>query len=187
MGFLTQQILGTYRTKVLVETGTFEGDSIRAALAAGIPEIHSVELNRNLYDANKLRFAEYPNVTLHHGNSPVQLREIVKTLQSQAMFWLDAHYCGGDTGFVEKSATPRCPILDEIAAIAESPIKNHVILVDDIRFFGKPEFDNISLVDVTKAIYRINPAYRFGYEADREGVEPDILVAAVYPIYRGMT
>ena len=50
-----------------------------------------------------------------------------------AVFWLDAHWSGGETA---RGAT-ECPVLGEIAAIrAHSP--EHAILVDDAALFLAP-------------------------------------------------
>jgi hypothetical protein len=49
------------------------------------------------------------------------------------LFWLDAHWSGGET-FGEED---ECPLLDEIAVIdGDGP--SHIILIDDARMFLAP-------------------------------------------------
>ena len=78
------------------------------------------------------RFSLYANVKLLHGDSGSLLPACVATLCQPALFWLDGHYSGGLTakGDVET------PISAELHAILASPIKNHVILIDDARCFN---------------------------------------------------
>src|SRR5512139_3010056 len=78
----------------LIETGTGPGDGIRRALAAGVPVIHSIELNDALHAAACVNFSGQPNLHIHRGSSPDVLREII-TPRPGTVFWLDAHYSGG--------------------------------------------------------------------------------------------
>ena len=179
MGLLTKEMLVKYKTNILVETGTYLGESIKVGLEAGVARIHSIELSEELYKENVERFKAFDQVTIHHGDSAAKLPEIIATLSGPATFWLDAHHCGGNTGIQLNSDTPRCPILKEIHAIAQSTFKDHTILIDDIRLFGMPEFDNISLDDVQDAISAINADYKFELEKNSTYPLPDILSAFI--------
>jgi hypothetical protein len=55
----------------------------------------------------------------------------VRQLQEPALFWLDGHYSGVDTGKDELDT----PVSAELEAILGSPVKGHVILIDDARCF----------------------------------------------------
>ena len=53
----------------------------------------------------------------------------VRELCEPALFWLDGHYSGGATAKGDAGT----PISLELEAILASPIKNHVVLIDDTR------------------------------------------------------
>ena len=72
-----------------------------------------------------------------------------------------------------------CPVLGELRAIAKHAVKDHVILIDDIRYFkhGIAQWCNITLGDIIDGIMAINPDYWITFEP---GVtENDILIAVV--------
>jgi len=115
---------------VLVETGTYNGDMVRAQIR-NFAKIYSIELGDDLFDRADRQFRHIQNVTILHGDSPKVLKEIVPFLTSPALFWLDAHWSGGNTALGDKP----CPILEELDVILDSPLK-HGILIDDARCFG---------------------------------------------------
>ena len=114
------------------------------------------------------------NVHIFMGNSGTILPKIIKQIPTNKTitFWLDAHYSGGQTSFFEK----KCPILDELNSIKEHIIKEHTILIDDMRLFGTEAHDNIQISEITDLILSINPNYKFTFEGD-------ILVAEVQNEY----
>lgn len=64
-------------------------------------------------------------------------REHLKSILEQndnLLFWLDAHWSGGDTYGEEDE----CPLIEELEIIFDYPDKNHVILIDDARLFLAP-------------------------------------------------
>jgi len=124
--------------RVLVETGTFAGETINAVLGR-FDRIYSIELDEGWYANAVKRFAERSDVRLLHGDSSVRLREVLAELHEPALFWLDAHYSGPLTARGPLDS----PIVHELDAIAGHPVRGHVILIDDIRDFtgagGYPE------------------------------------------------
>lgn len=118
-----------------VETGTYKGDT--AAWAAGeFAKVWTVEADPALAEAARTRFAGSPHVTVVEGDSVAGLEKLVPTLPGPALFWLDAHWCGTDQT-VTAGELDQCPLLRELAVIARSP-HEHVILVDDARYFLAP-------------------------------------------------
>ena len=118
-----------------VETGTFEGRT--AQWAAGVfRNVKTVELSERMFASTALRLSRFDNVEAAQGHSADFLREIVAELERPAIFWLDAHWCGGGA---PTSGAPDsvCPVLAEVAEINRSPL-DHVILVDDARYFLEP-------------------------------------------------
>jgi hypothetical protein len=125
--------------QVLVETGTFRGDMIEAQ-RSNFKRVYSVELANGLWEKAVTRFQNDPHVTIIQGDSSRVLRELVPTLTEATLFWLDGHYCGGDTAMGDKE----CPIYAEIEAILNSS-NGHVMLVDDARLFvGKRDYPTIT-------------------------------------------
>jgi hypothetical protein len=61
------------------------------------------------------------------------LKSVVPVLQSPSLFWLDGHWCGGDS-FGEQD---ECPLPEELEIIGQSP-HEHFILIDDARLFTAP-------------------------------------------------
>jgi hypothetical protein len=116
--------------KVLVETGTYRGNTTMA-VADAFKEVHTIEYDRGLYEAAVKLMKDRTNIKLYHGDSAVVIRDILRALNEPAIFWLDAHYCGGVTAKSPKDP----PIRDELAAIFAHPIASHAILIDDARAF----------------------------------------------------
>jgi hypothetical protein len=120
--------------RVFVETGTFEGESIRR-VRAQFEEIHSVESSPEYYTQAVSRFRDDPKVSLHFGHSPEILRKLAPSLLGKSvLYWLDAHWCVADYIAGDKS---QCPLLDELSAIS-SLNEQSVILIDDARLFLCP-------------------------------------------------
>jgi len=123
--------LKRYGLTQFIETGTYLGDTL--AYIAQQKSVHatSIELDEGYYRAAKQRFVGYPNVTILQGDSGKLLPEQVRQLQAPALFWLDDHYSGDDTGKGELDT----PVSAELEAILDSPVKGHVVLIDDARCF----------------------------------------------------
>jgi hypothetical protein len=90
---------------------------------------------------------------------------------TRCTFWLDAHECGSGAGDAKD-----CPLLEELSLIAMHEIKEHTILIDDVRLFGTDSFPSVDqVIGIIKAI---NPVYKIIYVNSSDFIE-DILVAKV--------
>lgn len=128
-----------FGTRVLVETGTFEGEMIRKVHAA-FQRAFTIELDPTLARRASRRFARYPGVEVIEGDSAQRLPEVLARIHEPALFWLDGHYSGGITARGSKDT----PLIEELDAIAGHGVRGHVILVDDARCLGEgdyPSFD----------------------------------------------
>ena len=168
------EIIKKYKSNIFVETGTSNGAATILAVLAGYEKIYSIEINAEKQEKNRKHFAGYKHVHLITGDSLKEMQRIIPALDKQATFWLDAHYeKTGPKG--EKS----CPIIDELYAIYQSPIKNHIIMIDDMRIFEKRSWGKrIKKSDILEMIVKINPNYNITYE-DSRMAKNDILVAHV--------
>lgn len=131
---LVQALSDALPLEVLVETGTFEGDTV-AGLLSRFREIHSVELSPHYFEKAKARFANERHVHLAHGDSTSFLMEVVPVLSGRGvLYYLDAHWCVASNTAGDKS---QCPLLDEIRAIDRLG-ETSVIVIDDARLFLAP-------------------------------------------------
>lgn len=157
---------------IFIETGSYVGDGIKNAIFAGFQTIHSIELAEKHYQYCKSYFKYNNAVQLHSGDSIAVLPDILSNLTQPATFWLDAHYSGGDTDF-QGSLTP---LMKELEIIKNHSIKEHTIIIDDLREWSR-DFPAIGfgIEDIKAKILEINPNYIFSF-ADGHTLN-DILVA----------
>lgn len=161
MSTLTVAVLSKYKNPVFVETGTHLGDGLQIALdTGGFEELHSIEKLNNLYQHNRQRYANQPQVKLYLGDSRTELWNIIKDINRPITFWLDAHFTDS-------------PIREELAAIAKHNIKTHKILIDDVRLWDSY---GISIEEAKQIILAINPKYIFHRKPNF--VKPDDIFAA---------
>ena len=175
---LKPEVLKDYLTGTFIETGTANGEGIAVALEAGFEKVISIEVNPDVYVKACQRFMDDDRVLLVMGDSGVHLPQVISNLEEQATFWLDSHWSTGECDL--GPSVNKCPILHDLRAIAGHAIKNHIILVDDIRYFragGLPQWNDVTLGDIMEVVMNINPAYRLSF---RDGhVADDILVCEV--------
>lgn len=131
-----------YGIGILVETGTFKGDMVRA-VRPSFQKVYSIELSHELYLAAKKRFITYPNVYIIEGDSAVALDNVLQDIKCPCLFWLDAHYSSGITARSNQDT----PILAELTSIFSHNIHGHVILIDDARMFdGTGDYPSLSML-----------------------------------------
>ena len=149
-----------FNLPVFVETGTYLGHTVRA-VKNDFQYIYSIELNEDLFSKATLRFSKCPYIHIIQGDSGNVLPELLSCLEQKCLFWLDAHYWGG----VTEKLPLKSPIVKELEAIGNHPIKDHVILIDDARLFkGKNGW--LSLESVFSLLRRINPKYTIEVKND---------------------
>ena len=132
----------TFNTGILIETGTYLGDMVHA-MRKTFSRIVSFELDQQLADQARNRFAKDNHIEIVQGDSGKLLGNYLETIDQPCLFWLDGHYSGGITA---KGAL-ETPIKNELNFILSHPVKNHVILIDDARCFtgenDYPTFDEL--------------------------------------------
>jgi hypothetical protein len=154
------------RPRVFIETGTYHGDTV-ASIKDMYSSVISIEVDEALYNKACIRFAADKNVRIAHGDCAQEMPRILSALNEPAVFWLDGHYSGGETG----KGIVEDPILISLNQIAAHPVNGHVIFVDDARTFdgceGRPDIS-----DVFNYIKKIDSSYIIR-------VQNDIVVATV--------
>jgi hypothetical protein len=168
---ITLDILLDYSTDYFVETGSFHGEAITVALAAGIANIRSVDICSAYFEECKAKFIDNPTVHLYLGDSLLLLPAMIYGIAAPITFWLDAHDGNGPIAGIE-----RAPLLSELAIIGNHPVKSHVIIIDDIRLFGIGFWENVTYEKVMTALLTINPDYTVVVK-DSAQYPNDIIVA----------
>jgi hypothetical protein len=104
------------------------------AVHRGFERIYTIALSPDLHRRALERLGHLEHVSLLLGDSGEVLRRILERIDRPCLFWLDAHYSGGETA----RGALETPILGELAAILGHPLaRSDVILVDDARCFAE--------------------------------------------------
>jgi hypothetical protein len=132
-----------FHPRVLVETGTYLGDTIEAVKDL-FDRVYSIELDATIHRNARKRFAKDRKVTLLHGDSGEVLPGLLTQIDQPCLFWLDGHFSGD---FTAKGSLDT-PIMAELRYIGEHPLKEkHVILIDDARCFnGTHDYPTVEAV-----------------------------------------
>lgn len=171
------QGFGEFRQNYFVETGTFGGDAIQLALNAGFKKVRSIEFDLNLCKNAQRRFSNNPNVRIDHGDSSINLWELIKDIDEPVTFWLDAHVCPPRT-----DGGKNCPLIEELDQIKRHPIKTHIILIDDMHCCNTELFDFMNQNDFIAKILEINPDYEIRYvDGGNDGEYKNNIMVAIPP------
>ena len=123
-----------YHKSVFVETGTAQAATLELVVSDGLfNEYHSIELDREFYRQALNKFDLTPTVVIHQGESDKVLAKLLPKLDTDCLFWLDAHWVGGENDVMGSHG--ETPVMAELNAIFDTT-QNHVILIDDARLFG---------------------------------------------------
>jgi len=131
-------------------------------------KLHTDEMDQGF---NKSQSYFDDRLTLINGDSAVELKNILDTLDEPACFWLDAH--SGAQQYAKGNQD--VPLLTELDHIKNHHIKNHIIAIDDAHLFGKVQSDkqgnvvcdysNVTFDVVKDKLLEINPSYDVGLYA----------------------
>jgi hypothetical protein len=110
------------------------------------------------------------------------LWDVIKEINEPITFWLDGHYSGGNL----PTGKYLSPLIQELDAIKQHPIKVHTILIDDIRCWRTMNniyHNNFNVDTLINKIREINPNYNIifvdGIQTFGEILPNDILTATV--------
>jgi hypothetical protein len=126
--------------KYFVETGTYKGEMVKAQMKI-FDVVISIEADEKLFQESWDKFKNCKNVFIYHGNSANEILYFV-TLSDWIVYWLDAHYCGGETADIG------LPLMSELTFIKNAN-KHAVILIDDYDcFYGHLDAIKLMFSDV---------------------------------------
>jgi hypothetical protein len=150
--------------RIFVETGTYLGGGVHAALKAGFTQIFTVEMAPALHELAVKKFARDPRVKALGGDSAACLVEILRSIDEQALIFLDAHHMLGDPRSEaiagDGKTWKRTPVKGELLALKDAAYKKHVIAIDDIDLCGREEMDFITLDEIKSMIWTISQTYK---------------------------
>ncbi len=131
--------INKYNLKNYVETGTGAGDCLSHALTFNFDSLYSIEIYPKIFEEAKEKFKD-TKAQLLLGNSYEILPEILKTIQGNTLFFLDAHFPGADFHYETYQGTSdyntRLPLEKEIEVICNSKnISKDVFIIDDLRVY----------------------------------------------------
>ncbi len=150
----------TFKTNILVETGTYLGDMVYA-MRKSFSKILSFELDQTLAEQARQRFANDSNITIIQGDSGRLLGDYLADIHEPCLFWLDGHYSGGITA----RGALETPIKSELNHILSHPVEGHVILIDDARCFTG-ENDYPTLQDLREFLNERKSEWQFSIDTD---------------------
>ena len=114
----------------MIETGTYKGAMLDSCKGI-FNKLYSIELDLKLFNLALEKYQDEPKIHNIQGDSGVELKKLINNINEPCVFWLDGHYSGGVTA----RSNIDTPISNEIKAIFNHKINNHIILIDDARLF----------------------------------------------------
>lgn len=120
--------------KNFVETGTYKGESTMIA-AKHFSNVYTIEIFEPLYTESKEKAYNngIENITFLLGDSLEQLQNIMPKVTDGAVFFIDAHISGGDSGWNGKI---RVPLIEELDIILSYNLGPSVFIFDDLRLWN---------------------------------------------------
>lgn len=125
-------IKDTFKINQFIETGTYMGGTAVWA-SQHFKNVYTIEFSESLYRNVSQKFKHIDNINFIFGDSREALKSLSNTFVEPALFWLDAHWCSGES----YGESDQCPLIEELKIINNSLV-NNFILIDDARLFLAP-------------------------------------------------
>lgn len=116
-----------------IETGTYKGESTRK-LSKFFKTVYTIEIQQTLYNEAKNNNKDISNIKYYLGDSTDILSNIVKEIKTPALYFIDAHISGTDSGWNKKELVP---LITELKSILSNNKNNGIFIIDDLRLFNK--------------------------------------------------
>ena len=118
-----------------VETGTYKGSGVQWAVDSKFKNIFSTEIHNGLYTESKNRFESFDNVQIFNSDTIHFLKNILPTINSKTLFYLDAHISGEDSSHNPNYPVPLIEESKEIINLFYD-INECIIVIDDERLWS---------------------------------------------------
>jgi hypothetical protein len=168
-------------TRVFVETGSWRGDGIQAALDAGFEKIISIDIDPANIEFCKNRFPieqRTGRIYLYTDDTGNQgLYNAIKEIDEPIMFWLDAHRQYLENEVVGANPWPLFRELLQIGLHTLTHGQAHTILIDDILMLTHPDVTGWKKEQIEQALFEINCGFNLRYVANP--INNNLLVAYV--------
>lgn len=163
-----------YNLKILIETGTFLGDTIEA-FKSDFDRLISFELSNDLAAKAIQKFKPYGHIHIINGDSGKCMTDHLKGIEQPCLFWLDGHYSSefyiGEEFIKTAKGEKETPIVEELKSIFTHGVKNHVVLIDDARCFnGKNDYPTIK--ELKDLIHQFSPGAKLVIKRDIVRITP---------------
>ena len=145
--FDVQNLIDKCNIKSFCETGTLHGDAVNFITNFSFETIVSIEIVESLAAAATKRFEADSRVKIILGDSSKVLQNVSEDyLNSNTLFWLDAHFPGADNNLTayddEQNSDTRIPLKAELQIILNrSKTYNDVVIIDDLWLFEEGPFE----------------------------------------------
>jgi hypothetical protein len=127
-----QEYAQKFHLRTLIETGTNFSHMLYVQ-KDHFKEIYSIELDPWKVGIARKKFADRPYIHVLEGDSGEVLPKLLPDLKEPCLFWLDGHDFDIST-----------PVKKELEALYKHPIQDHVLLVDDARWFdGRTDYPTL--------------------------------------------
>jgi hypothetical protein len=146
--FDLNEIKNKCNISTFIETGTLYGDGVDYALEYDFDRVYSIEINKELYSRASAKYANKDKVEIIEGSSSDVLPDIIKGIDGNILFFLDAHFPGADAHMMsyreccEKlDYNINLPLQAELQAISERCNKyKDVIIIDDLWLWEEGQY-----------------------------------------------
>jgi len=153
------QHASTFQLRHLVETGTYLGTTT-AALRNLFTSLLSIEIEPQLAHLAHERFAQQDHIGVIEGDSAQVIAGILELRNRPHLFWLDAQYDGGITGY----GTHVSPLSQELSVLLNHPSR-HVILINGVERLGTDP-SSPSIHEIQERIRQAGDRYTLSVQDD---------------------
>ena len=185
--FNLEELRQKYNCINYFETGLFDpryNVSSKTALKCNFNKLYCIEIRQDWVEIGQETFKEdiqKGRYNLYLDDSTNMKKYLTgDDFKNKTMFFLDAHVDNSNIHNYKK----KCPLFEELSAIANLERKDNIILIDDLRYLKKPfpwgekSYGNIIFLEqIKKKILSINKNYKF---STLNGViDDDVLIAYI--------